>query len=132
MFLNSWIGLYHTYLLSSNKNNEINNLIQEVEVIVNKTEPIYNILIHYYHKEKDQNKVDLYYKQADELDKLSGNRYLPARKIVKLKFDKFMSLAEEAYRNNTIDFGFEYSIFMIDHLDNPKFKTLVSKKQRGK
>ena len=83
-------------------------------------------------KEKDQNKVDLYYKQADELDKLSGNRYLPARKIVKLKFDEFMSLAEEAYRTNTIDYGFEYSIFMINHLDNPKFKTFVSKKQRGK
>ena len=132
MFFSSWIGLYHTYLLSSNKNNEINNLIQEIEVIVNKTEPIYNILIHHYHKEKDQNKVNLYYKQADELDKLSGNRYLNERKIVKLKFDKFMSLAEEAYRNNTIDFGFEYSIFMIDHLDNPKFKAFVNKKQKGK
>ena len=132
MFLNSWMGLYHTYLLSSNKNNELNNLIQEVELIVNKTEQIYNILIHYYHKEKDQNKVDLYYKQADEYDKILGTRYLPNRKIVKLKFDEFMSLAEEAYRTNTIDYGFENSIFMINHLDNPKFKTFVSKKQRGK
>ncbi len=131
MFLDSWIGLYRTYLLSNTKNSEVKNLIQEVEGILHKTEIIYDILIHYY-KDRDPDKANLYYEQADDHDKLSGNRYFDNRKIVKLKFDEFMVLAEEAYKKNTIDYGFEYNIFLISHRENPKFKAFVNKKQKGK
>ena len=131
LFYNSWYGLYKTYILAGADPDKIKGLVEEIEGIVDKNIGIYNVLIHYYNKE-DSHKSDLYLRLANELDKLSGNRYLQNRVILEVGFDEFMKLAAGALNNNTLDYAFETDIFMVEHREHPKFKSFIKKIREDK
>ena len=131
LFYNSWYGLYKTYIYSGVDSAKIKNLIEEVEDIINKNTGVYNVLIHYYNK-KDSDKYNLYLKQANELDNLSGNRLLRNRLVLEIGIDDFIRSAKKALDNNTLDFGFETDIYMSKYKDLPEFRAFVEKIRKGK
>jgi len=69
---------------------------------------------------------------ADKYDKTVNNTALQDRLLVKIGFDDYMILAEEAYENNTLPFNFEHTLFIKEHRDNPKYKAFVEKIRKGK
>ena len=123
--------LYNTYIQAGDKEAEIEEMVKELEGIKTKDQPINNILIHYY-KDKDPSKSDTYYERAYELDKLTGNSTFQTRVILKVEFDEFIRLANQAFDNGNIDFGIEFDIFCIEFKDNPKMKALAERIKKGK
>ena len=123
--------LYNTYIQAGDKEAEIEEMVKELEGIKTKDQPINNILIHYY-KDKDPAKSDTYYERAYELDKLTGNSTFQTRVILKVEFDEFIRLANQAFDNGNIDFGIEFDIFCIEFKDNPKMKALAERIKKGK
>ena len=124
-------GLYSAYVLAGNKESEIEELIKELEGIANKNQPIFNILIHYY-KDKNPAKSDTYYERAEELDKLTGNSNFRERLIVKVEFDEFIRLANEAFDKVGLDFGIVTNFFCSEYRDHPKMKALDERIKKGK
>ena len=125
------LQLYNTYIQAGDKEAEIKEMVKELEGITTKDQPIYNILIHYY-KDKDPAKSDTYYERAYELDKLTGNSTFQTRVILKVEFDEFIRLANQAFDNGSMDFGIEFDIFCIEFKDNPKMKALAERIKKGK
>ena len=123
--------LYNTYIQAGDKEAEIEEMVKELEGIKTKDQPINNILIHYY-KDKDPAKSDTYYERAYELDKLTSNSTFQTRVILKVEFDEFIRLANQAFDNGSIDFGIEFDIFCIEFKDNPKMKALAERIKKGK
>ena len=103
----------------------------EIESIANKNLPIYDILTHYY-KDKDPVKSDLYFKKADELDEATNNSAFQTRIILKVGFEKFIKLANEAFENGTLDLGIAYNFFCYEYRNHPKLRTIAEKVQKGK
>jgi serine/threonine-protein kinase len=130
-FFDSWIFLYSIYLQEGQREKEITALIKEIEEMPNKNSSKFGILVHY-HRDIDQKKSDEYYELADKYDKRVNNTALQDRLLVKIGFDDYMILAEEAYENNTLPFNFEYTLFIKEHRDNPKYKAFVKKIRKGK
>ena len=130
-FFDSWIFLYSIYLQEGQREKEITALIKEIEEMPNKNSSKFGILVHY-HRNRDQKKSDEYYELADKYDKTVNNTALQDRLLVKIGFDDFMILAEEAYENNTLPFNFEHTLFIKEHRDNPKYKAFVEKIRKGK
>ena len=131
LFYNSWFMLYKTYIFSKDKPEVIEDLINEIEELVNKDQAIYLILIHYYWK-KDREKAELFYKRLDELDKTSGNSLLQNREVLMVGIDNFISSAEQAFENNTLDYAIESDLFLLEHQDYPAFQAFIKKVRRGK
>ena len=123
--------LYKTYIFSKDKPEVIEDLINEIEELVNKDQAIYLILIHYYWK-KDREKAKLFYKRLDELDKTSGNSLLQNREVLMVGIDDFISSAEQAFENNTLDYAIESDLFLSEHQDYPAFQAFIKKVRRGK
>ena len=130
-FFDSWIFLYSIYLQEGQREKEITALIKEIEEMPNKNSSKFGILVHY-HRDRDQKKSDEYYELADKYDKTVNNTALQDRLLVKIGFDDYMILAEEAYENNTLPFNFEHTLFIKEHRDNPKYKAFVEKIRKGK
>ena len=130
-FFDSWIFLYSIYLQEGQREKEITALIKEIEEMPNKNSSKFGILVHY-HRDIDQKKSDEYYELADKYDKTVNNTALQDRLLVKIGFDDYMKLAEEAYENNTLPFNFEHTLFIKEHRDNPKYKAFVEKIRKGK
>ena len=131
LYPDSWLGLYVSQLLSGADSEILANLISEIEGKINKNAIILNILIHYYHK-RDSEKYKSYLNQANELDKLSGNSYLQNRVILEVGIDRFIEMAEHAYKNNTFSYGIPTDIFMFEYRNHPKFVAFVEKIRKGK
>ena len=130
-FFDSWFFLYMIHLQTGQREKEIVALIEEIQEISNKNSPIYSILIYHY-QDIDPKKSDEYYDLADKYDESVSNTALDARLIIKVGFNEFMKLAEEAYENNTLPFNFELNLFVMDYKDNPKYKAFVEKIRKGK
>ena len=131
LFYNSWFMLYKTYIFSKDKPEVIEDLINEIEELVDKDPAIYLILIHYYWK-KDREKAELFYKRLDELDKTSGNSLLQNREVLMVGIDNFISSAEQAFENNTLDYAIESDLFLLEQQDYPAFQAFIKKVRRGK
>ena len=52
--------------------------------------------------------------------------------ILKVEFDEFIRLANQAFDNGSMDFGIEFDIFCIEFKDNPKMKALAERIKKGK
>jgi TolB-like protein len=130
-FFDSWLFLYKIYLLSEDKDKEIVALINEIEGITNKNQPIYGVLIHYYGV-KDSAKSKEYYELADAYSKTVNNTVLDDRLIVKVGFDEFMKLASDAFENNNLHFNFQSGLFIQEHKKDSKYIKFVEKIRKGK
>jgi len=130
-FFDYWQFLYMIHSQAGQREDEITALIDEIENIPNKNTAIFNILIHYY-KERDPKKYDKYYELANQYDETVDNTALRDRILLKIGFDEFMELAENAFENNTLPFNFETHLFIKKYKYNSKFKSFVEKIRKGK
>jgi len=130
-FFDYWLFLYMIHSQAGQREEKIDALIDEIEKIANKNTPIFSILIHYY-EDRDSKKSDEYYELAKQYDETVNNTALNDRIILKIGFDEFMELAEQAFEDNTLPFNFETHIFIEHYKDNPKFKAFVEKIRKGK
>ena len=130
-FFDYWQFLYMIHSQAGQREDEITALIDEIENIPNKNTAIFNILIHYY-KERDPKKYDKYYELANQYDETVDNTALRDRILLKIGFDEFMELAENAFENNTLPFNFETHLFIKEYKYNSKFKSFVEKIRKGK
>ena len=131
LFYNSWFMLYKTYIFSKEKPEVIEELINEIEGLVNKDQPIYLILTHYYWK-TNRKKAELFYKRSEELDKTAGNSLLQNREVLMVGIDNFIRSAEQAFENNTLDYAIESDLFLLEYQDHPAFQSFIKKVRRGK
>jgi len=130
-FFDYWQFLYMIHSQAGQREDEITALIDEIQNIPNKNTAIFNILIHYY-KERDPKKSDEYYELANQYDETVDNTAIRDRILLKIGFDEFMELAEQAFENNTLPFNFETHLFIKKNKYNPKFKAFVEKIRKGK
>ena len=130
-FFDYWQFLYMIHSQAGQREDDITALIDEIENIPNKNTAIFNILIHYY-KERDPKKSDEYYELANQYDETVDNTALRDRILLKIGFDEFMELAEQAFENNTLPFNFETHLFIKKYKYNTKFKAFVEKIRKGK
>jgi TolB-like protein/TPR repeat protein len=131
LFYNSWFMLYKTYIFSKENPKVIEELINEIEGLVNKDQPIYLILTHYYWK-TDRKKAELFYERSEELDKTAGNSLLQNREVLTVGIDNFIRSAEQAFENNTLDYAIESDLFLLEYQDHPAFQSFIKKVRRGK
>ena len=130
-FYQHWFSLYNTYVTAGKKETEIKNLIQEIENIADKDQPIYDVLIHYY-KDIDLAKFEMYYEKADEFDETTNDTRLKYRIVLKVGIEKFLELANDAYDKGKLANNFGNMFFFNKHREHPGFIALVEKVQKGK
>ncbi len=130
-FFDNWIFLYMIHLQTGQREKEIAALINEIEELPNKNDLVYSILIHHY-QDTDSKKSDAYHDLSEKYEASINKTTLEGRLISKLGFEAFMQLAEKAYEDSTLPFGFEMNLFVRDYWDHPKYKAFVTKIRKGK
>jgi tetratricopeptide (TPR) repeat protein len=133
-YYQTWEKLYIVYSIQGGRDKDINDLVSEIELFINKNTQIYSVLAHYY-KDRDTVKFQKYVSEGRSYAETAKGIQLDQYQLLDGDFSKYMDEAEKAFEVRKLQYAFgveAVGFFIGENKDNPRYKDLVGKFRKGR